>query len=172
VAPWTEVETLSLGGGRFLELQGCRSAGDAWITFTYGGPASVPPYHLIEAAVYEGRDWLVLHGGTGGWWPVGGRPEFSPDGAWFATAAADLDAGYLRNHVDMWALEGDSVRRALALEGGEEWGASDLRWVSGDRVEYVRIRLLAEPVGDRWLDSTRASLVLRPGEGWVPEPIR
>ena len=165
---WTEPDSVLLGAGLLLELQGCESEGNGWKTYSYDGPAPFPPYHIVEVRYYEGRDWLVVNAEGRRRQVVRSRPLFSPDGAWFATAWTDLEAGYDPSHLDIWAVEADSLRRVLALDGGMEWGAADPRWVSSNRLEYLRLSWRAEPTSGMWYD-TVATGVTRHDTRWVPD---
>ncbi len=161
---WTEPDSVLLGTGLLLELQGCESVG-GWKTYSYDGPAPVTPYHVVEIHYYEGFSWLLVNADARRWQAVRSRPVFSPDGAWFATAWSDLEAGYNPSHLDIWAVEADSVRRVLALTGGMEWGAVDPRWVSSNRVEYLRVTWTSGMPHD-----SVATGVTRHDAEWVPDP--
>lgn len=167
---WTEPDSVLLSEGLLLELQGCESDGDRWETYSYEGPAPVTPYHIVEVRYYEGVSWLLVNAEGRRWQVVRSRPLFSPDGAWFVTAWNDLQAGYVPSHLDIWAVEADSVRRVLALTGGLEWGAVDPRWVSSNRIEYLRVSRRAEPTSPMTFD-TVATGVTRDDEGWAPDAL-
>ena len=170
---WTEPDSVLLGAGLLLELQGCESVGgNAWRTYHYDGPAPVTPYHVVEIHYYGGFSWLVVNAEARRWQVVRSRPVFSPDGAWFATAWSDVetDYGYNPSHLDIWAVEADSVRRVLALTGGMEWGAVDPRWVSSNRVEYLRTSLRAERTSALWIDSVTTGVTQHDAE-WVPDAL-
>ena len=167
---WTEPDSVLLAAGLLLELQGCETDGDGWRTYSYHGPAPSPPYHIVQVHYYEGVSWLLLNAERRRWQVVRSRPLFSPDGAWFATAWTDLEAGFDPSHLDIWAVEADSVRRVLALTGGMEWGAVDPRWVSSNRIEYFRVTWRAEPTSGLWFDTVAAG-VTRDDVGWVPDSL-
>ena len=167
---WTEPDSVSLGAGLLLELQGCESEGNGWVTYGYDGPAPVTPYHIVEVRYYEGGSWLVVNAEGRRWQTVRSRPLFSPDGAWFATAWSDLEAGFDPSHLDIWAVQADSVRRVLALDGGLAWGAVDPRCVSSNRIEYLRASWRAERTSGLWFD-TVATGVTRHAAGWVPDSL-
>ena len=167
--PWSDPDTLVIAPNLSLELQGCESGGGDFTRYSYEGPAPAEPYHLIHVTYYEWEDWLVLNSELGTWQTPRSRPVFSPDGAWFATAWSDLEAGLSPSHFDIWAVEADSVRRVLALQGGVEWGAVDPRWVSSNRIEYIRVTWRTVPAPPVWFDSV-ATGVTRRDTGWVPDP--
>ena len=58
----------------------------------------------------------------------------------------------------------------LALTGGQEWGAVDPRWVSSNRIEYLRVSWRTEPTSPMWFD-TVATGVTRSDAGWVPDTL-
>lgn len=165
VEPWGEVEVVEVETGRALHLRDCESEGAPHVEFSYLGPSPVPGLHIVEYALYEGGGWIVVSSLSGRQWVVSGEPRFSPDRRWMATTIYDLEAGYHRNHLDVWAVEADSLRRVLALEGGEEWGGANLRWLTNDTIEYQRIARLDSP--RLRFDSTTARVIRRGGE-WVP----
>ena len=136
----------------------------------YDGPTPVTPYHVVEVHYYEGVSWLILNAEGRQWQVVRSRPLFSPNLAWFATAWIDLEAGFDPRHLDIWAVEADSVRRVLALDGGMEWGAVDPHWPSSDRLEYLRLSWRAEPTSGMWFD-TVATGVTRHDAEWVPDSL-
>lgn len=164
VEPWAEVELVEVQAGRPLHLRGCESEGEPFVEFSYLRPSSVSGLHVLEYALYEGGGWIVVSSLSGRQWTVWGEPRFSPDQRWLATTFADLEAGYYRNHLDVWAVEADSLRRVLALEGGDEWGGINLRWRSNDTIEFQRVARRGEP-GLRF-DSATAR-VIRSGAEWV-----
>ena len=167
---WTEPDSVLLGPGLILALQGCESEGNGWRTYSYDGPTPVTPYHVVEVHYYEGVSWLILNAEGRQWQVVRSRPLFSPNLAWFATAWIDLEAGFDPRHLDIWAVEADSVRRVLALDGGMEWGAVDPHWPSSDRLEYLRLSWRAEPTSGMWFD-TVATGVTRHDAEWVPDSL-
>ena len=169
VEPWTEPEEITLSNGRALELRGCRSQGDGWIEFAYRGEAPRPGLHLVEYRLYEGGGWIVIEPDGGQVQYVSGEPVFSPGGDWFATGVVDLEARYDRNHLDIWRVRVDTVSRMLQLDGGEDWGATELRWTQDDTLEYLRVSWSAEQESDRWLDTTRMRAVFD-GASWRQEP--
>ncbi len=166
---WTEPDSVLLGAGLLLEFRGCESE-NGWRTYSYEGQAPVTPYHIVLVHYYEGVDWLLVNAEARRWQLVRSRPLFSPDGAWFATAWSDLEVGHDPSHLDIWAVEADSVRRVLALTGGLEWGAVDPRWLSSNRLEYLRVSWRAEPTSPLWFD-TVATGVTRHDAGWVSTPV-
>ena len=167
---WSEPDSVLLGGGLLLELQGCESDGDGWRTYSYEGQAPLMPYHIVGVHNYEDGYWIVVNAEARRWQTVRSQPVFSPDGAWFATAWSDLEVGFDPSHLDIWAVEADSVRRVLSLTGGLEWGAVDPRWVSSHRIEYLRVSWRAEPASPVWFDSV-ATGVTRHDAGWVPDAL-
>ena len=167
---WTEPDSVALSPGLILELQGCESEGNGWRTYSYEGPAPVTPYHVVKIQYYEGVSWLILNAEGRQWQVVRSRPLFSPNLAWFATAWIDLEAGYDPSHLDIWAVEADSVRRVLALDGGMEWGAVDPHWLSSNRLEYLRLSWRAERTSGMWYDTVAAGVTRQDAE-WIPDSL-
>lgn len=166
---WTDWQRIPLPNGRMLELRGCRSEGEGWITFDYLGPASRSRLHVVEYQLYEGGGWIVVDPRTGQVQPVSGAPVFSPGASWFATGMVDLEAQYHRNHLDIWRVDSDTIQRVFELDGDGEWGAAGLGWTSDDTLEYQRIGRLDGPGRDVWMDTTHMRAV-RQGSGWKVEP--
>lgn len=162
---WTEVEVVEVQPGRPLHMRGCESEGASFVNFSYLRPLPVTGLHLLEYALYEGGGWIVVNSLSGRQWFLSGMPRLSPDRRWLATTLVDLQAGYDRNHLDVWAVEADSLRRVLALEGGDEWGGINLRWRSNDTIEFQRIARRGGP--DLRFDSATAR-VIRSGAEWLP----
>ena len=71
---WTEPDSVLLGPGLILELQGCESEGNGWRTYSYDGPTPVTPYHVVEVHYYEGVSWLILNAEGRQWQVVRSRP--------------------------------------------------------------------------------------------------
>jgi len=167
--PWTEPEEIILSNGRSLVLRGCRSQGDGWIEFVYRGEAPRAGLYLIEYSLYEGGGWVVVDSERGQVQYVSGEPVFSPGGTWFATGAVDLEAQYDRNHLDIWRVGPDTISRAVALDGLDEWGATDLQWAQDDVLNYLRVDWSKAQEPDRWLDTTQMRVVFD-GAMWQEGP--
>lgn len=103
-----------------------------------------PGYFLLHVQYYEGSAYLLIDDSTGGRTRLPDWPLLSPDRRRLAVLSLDLEAGYVPNTLQVWALE--EGRPEL------EWGTEPDRW---------------GPVDGEWIDPTTLRFTQR---GWCDEP--
>lgn len=94
--------------------------------------------HLVRIGYYEGGSYLLVDEENGGHDYVSGIPLVSPGGTRFLTTSLDLEAYYDPNTLQVWEIAALGPRLILGLDGGEEWGPSEARWVSENEIEFTR----------------------------------
>jgi hypothetical protein len=125
-------------GGDTLRLVNVTSAPDRTIDYRYDRYLSDIGSHLVKLSYYEGGSWILVDARTTGQTQLIGPPVVSPRRTRFAAASLDLLAGYNPNGVQVWRLGEEAPRLEWGIDGGNQWGAAALKWVSEDALDFTR----------------------------------
>jgi hypothetical protein len=114
-------------------------------------PECLLPVELLAAGRFlaiweqwsEGNTWWLLDRKTGAMREIFGYPLLSPDGSRFAAVSTDLDAGFSRTILNIYAIEASGVMNAFEGISGKaqwepEWGATNIRWRNNTTLEFRR----------------------------------
>jgi len=93
---------------------------------------------LVLVHLYEGSEYLAIHGRSGKKYFVHGWPVVSPDQRRFVTTSLDITSGYNANAVQVWRVDPDQLVLEWSLEPGANWGPSDAWWLGNDVVQFMR----------------------------------
>lgn len=119
----------------------------------------------LRKQYFEGNDWQLLDRRNGTIKSIRGYPLFSPDGTKFVAATEDLDAGYIRNVLDVYNVTPNGVVRAFRAmpDSGGSWAARDVAWDGEDTIRFQRTTL-----GEKREIEVPGMLVFRNGRWSLP----
>lgn len=160
---------INLENGRNVVFEGSLAYGQ----FTYLGTIDPLRFHLVM--FYEEDIHYHPVGRASGWQTtINAYPVVSPDRAWLATACLDLERGDFPNRVQIWAVEGDTLRSDYILDGREaahpdtsvwRWGPQHPRWIDSNTLVFD-VRVLRDR--NQWVGFPADSMAVRHGpDGWV-----
>ncbi|QJR37185.1 hypothetical protein [Gemmatimonas groenlandica] len=156
---------IRLASGRIVTLADTLANADHFHRFVYLKFLPARAVHVVATSFYEGGTYHVIHDRSGQDVTVPAEPLWSPDSAHFAIASSDLEAGYSPNVLELWRVDGRGLTRAYVLDGGDQWGPEEVRWLSRDRLSFVRMTLRARDgqtrVPPQQLQFTQGRWVLR-----------
>ncbi len=156
---------IRLASGRVVTLADTLADADRFHRFVYLKFLPTQAIHLVAASFYEGGTYHVIHDRSGQDETVPGEPLWSPDSAHFVSASSDLEAGYAPNTLELWRVDGRGLKREYVIDGADVWGPEQVRWLSPDRVSFVRMTLRARDgqvrVPPQQLQRTRGRWILR-----------
>lgn len=140
--------------GRGVTLVNDTTEGDRYLRHLYHRWVPELDAHLVRIGFHEGSAYLLVHGTSGERSHLQAEPVVSPDGARFATASVDLEAGYDPNGVQIWEADEGGFQLLWAI-GSERWGASDITWRSHDALTFTRHQLQPDGQTERtWMRLT------------------
>lgn len=153
---------IPLLAGQEVSLVDRDAGGPDNVLYTYREHLDRIGYHVVDVHYYEGGSHLLIGDETGQRLQVSAPPVVSPDGDRFVVASAAGTAGYAPNALQVWRRTPDGL--TLEWEVEPDWGATNARWESRQR---VRFRMTRE-CPDRPVCYEDAVLRLRDGE-WTLE---
>lgn len=103
-------------------------------------------YVLTEYNPGEGHYNILINLKTGDKQIVYSNPIFSPDAKYFADVSADIESGYVPNHVKIYQTDtlkevfynGSKANTNFQLEKGPRYGAINFKWISNTEATFDR----------------------------------
>ena len=150
---------LKLSNGRWHTITDYQKANDEASTIKYNFREHLPAigYFLVHRQFYEGRDYLMIHDGTGRRSGLQAAPVISPDKQRLVTASNGIIGGYEPNAVQIWRL----TKNGLVLEQTikpRDWGPSEAVWIDNRTIRLTKTMPSADGSNPR---TELVSLVLR-----------
>jgi len=90
-------------------------------------------YWEVLAFYYESFDYILINQQNGNEFHLWNKPVVSPDNQHLLCSSVDIEAGFVPNGFQMWAIEKDSLKLQWQKEI-ENWGADRLMWTQHDCV--------------------------------------
>lgn len=110
-----------------------RDGWDYYRDYNFLGSYSVMDYWLIHLQLYEGESYFLLSKTDGSKIHLFGEPLFSPNKQLFVCYAADIEAGYVTNGIQLF-----KVKNSLALPVWEKeilkWAPDEIKWVLNSKI--------------------------------------
>jgi hypothetical protein len=83
--------------------------------------------------MYEGAYWTLVNRKNGFKKSVIGNPYFSSNGKQILVTNIDLWAGYQKNGLELFAVDGDTLRKGCVIEI-MNWGPTKAKWISENEI--------------------------------------
>lgn len=136
---------LTLPSHRQLAFIDCDAQSESWLQHQYEGLDAVGGGHVISVSYYEGGATQWVHATSGQVVSLASAPVFSPDGAHFAIANADLEAGYSDNIFAIYRVTDAGAVEVFREDGGDEFGAATPVWTDASTVQFTRVHRASTP---------------------------
>jgi hypothetical protein len=107
--------------------------GEGYQDYKYAGTLKDNPTAVFSEGFNLGLDYVLVNAHSGKKNMLWALPQLSEDGKKIVSASYDLDAGFMHNGIQVYAVEVDSLR-LLWQQEFEDWGPAQVKWVDNHTI--------------------------------------